>query len=96
MGKYQSYDADVDRNERKRMMAEVQMHELEANYLFDAVGRGGLPPPPMLAEGHFLPPQYFEVGGQNFGGEAPKFRRRRRRFRKILGKFSKNCCLKMQ
>ena len=53
--------------------------------------------PPMLAEGHFLPPpQYFEVGGQNFGGEAPKFRRRRRRFRKILGKFSKNCCLKMQ
>ena len=35
-------------------------------------GQGGLAPP-MLAEGHFLPPQYFEVGGQNFGGEAFKF-----------------------
>ena len=35
-------------------------------------------------------------GGQIFGGEAPKFWRRRRRFRIILGKFWKNCCLKMQ
>ena len=35
-------------------------------------GRGGLPPP-MLAEGHFLPPQIFEVGGKILGAKPPKF-----------------------
>ena len=34
--KYQSYDAQEDQDERRRMLADIQINELEANYQFDS------------------------------------------------------------
>ena len=34
--KYQSYDAQEDQDERRRMLADIQVNELEANYQFDS------------------------------------------------------------
>ena len=44
--------------------------------------------PPMSPKWHLLPSQLSEIGGQDFGGEALNFLRRRRRFRKFWGNYA--------
>ena len=48
---------------------------------------GGQFPPNMACIRQTCPLKILGLGGQNFGGEAPKIRRRRRRFRKFWTNF---------